>query len=194
MMSQSAINALKQANRYCNRLTLARPTFIRRSSSGYATTEYCYGFAGMVGNTPMIYLDKVSKQTGCTILAKAEFANCGGSVKDRAALYLIKDAEEKELLKPGGTVVEGTAGNTGIGLAHLCNALGYKCVIFMPDTQSVEKIDTLKVLGADVRPVPAVPYDDPNNYNHQAMRYAQSLENAIWTNQVLDDCATCMLG
>ncbi|EDV26655.1 uncharacterized protein TRIADDRAFT_50088 [Trichoplax adhaerens] len=137
----------------------------------------------MVGNTPMIYLEKVSKETGCTILAKAEFANCGGSVKDRAALYLIKDAEERQLLKPGGTVVEGTAGNTGIGLAHLCNALGYKCVIYMPDTQSVEKIDLMRALGADVRPVPAVPYDDPNNYNHQAMRFADSLDNAVWTNQ-----------
>jgi cysteine synthase A len=109
--------------------------------------------------------------------------NPGGSVKDRAALYLIKDAEERGLIRAGGTVIEGTAGNTGIGLAHICNALGYKCIIYMPDTQSQEKIDALRVLGADVYPVPAVPYDDPNNYNHQAMRHAESLPNSIWTNQ-----------
>ncbi|XP_064398039.1 uncharacterized protein LOC135344719 isoform X2 [Halichondria panicea] len=109
--------------------------------------------------------------------------NPGGSVKDRAAQYLIKDALEKGALSPGGTVVEGTAGNTGIGLAHICNALGYKCVIFMPDTQSKEKIDALEVLGADVRPVPAVPFDNPKNYNHQAREYAESLDNAVWTNQ-----------
>ncbi|CAB3989856.1 cysteine synthase 1-like [Paramuricea clavata] len=116
-------------------------------------------------------------------MVKAEFLNPSASVKDRAALYLIKDAEEKGLLEPGGTVVEGTAGNTGIGLAHMCLASGYKCVIYMPDTQSQEKIDMLRVLGADVRPVPAVAYDNPNNYNHQAKRYAESLDNAIWTNQ-----------
>nr|XP_002130299.1 cysteine synthase 1 [Ciona intestinalis] len=141
------------------------------------------GFYGSVGNTPLIKLHGVSKETGCEILAKAEFLNPGGSVKDRAALFLIKDAQEKGLISPGGTIVEGTAGNTGIGLAHICNALGYKCVIYMPDTQSQEKIDMLKVLGADVRPVPAVPFDDSNNYNHQARRYAESLPNAVWTNQ-----------
>jgi cysteine synthase A len=109
--------------------------------------------------------------------------NPGGSVKDRAALFLIKDAEERGQLQAGGTVVEGTAGNTGIGLAHICKALGYLCVIYMPDTQSQEKIDALKVLGADVRPVPVVPFENPDNYNHQARRYAESLENAVWTNQ-----------
>lgn len=119
----------------------------------------------------------------------------GGSVKDRAALYLVRDAEEKGLLQPGGTVVEGTAGNTGIGLAHVCRSKGYKCVIYMPDTQvsdisfgiadmqSQEKIDLLRMLGADVRPVPAVAFDNPQNYNHQAARHAQSIPNAVWTNQ-----------
>ena len=107
----------------------------------------------------------------------------GGSIKDRAALYLVKEAEDKGLISPGGTVVEGTAGNTGIGLAHVCRSKGYKCVIYMPDTQSQEKIDLLRMLGADVRPVPAVAFDNPQNYNHQAKRYADSLENAVWTNQ-----------
>lgn len=107
----------------------------------------------------------------------------GGSIKDRAALFLVKNAEDKGLLQPGGTVVEGTAGNTGIGLAHVCRSKGYKCVIYMPDTQSQEKIDLLRMLGADVRPVPAVAFDNPQNYNHQAKRYADSLENAVWTNQ-----------
>ncbi|XP_062513923.1 uncharacterized protein LOC134189610 isoform X2 [Corticium candelabrum] len=136
-----------------------------------------------VGNTPLIKLDTVSRQTGCEILVKAEFLNPGGSVKDRAALFLIKDAQEQGRIRAGGTVVEGTAGNTGIGLAHMCNALGYKCVIYMPNTQSQEKIDTLKILGADVRPVPAVPYEDPENYNHQAKRFAERTENAVWTDQ-----------
>jgi len=141
------------------------------------------GFYGTVGNTPLIRLSGLSKETGCNILVKAEFLNPGGSVKDRAALYLINDAREKGLIKEGGTIVEGTAGNTGIGLAHICNSLGYKCIIFMPNTQSQEKIDVLKVLGADVRPVPAVPFDNLENYNHQAKRYAESLTNAVWTNQ-----------
>jgi cysteine synthase A len=114
---------------------------------------------------------------------KAEFMNPGGSVKDRAALYIIQDAERKGLLKPGGTVVEGTAGNTGIGLAHMCRARGYKCVIYMPNTQSQGKINHLRLLGAEVHPVPAVPFDDPQNYNHQARRHAEGLENAVWTNQ-----------
>ncbi|XP_065187425.1 uncharacterized protein LOC135818027 [Sycon ciliatum] len=140
------------------------------------------GIVGTVGNTPLIRLPTFSAECGCEILAKAEFLNPGGSVKDRAALYLIQDAERRGL-KPGGTVVEGTAGNTGIGLAHLCNAMGYKCVIYMPNTQSYEKVETLKTLGADVRPVPAVPYDNPDNYNHQAKRFAESLDNAVWTGQ-----------
>ncbi|MEG3436021.1 cysteine synthase A [Pannus brasiliensis CCIBt3594] len=141
------------------------------------------GFVGAVGNTPLIRLDSFSEETGCEILGKAEFLNPGGSVKDRAALYIIQDAEEKGLLKPGGTVVEGTAGNTGIGLAHICNAKGYKCLIVIPDTQSQEKIDLLRTLGAEVRTVPAVPYKDPNNYVRLSGRLASEMENAIWANQ-----------
>ncbi|EGD74171.1 cysteine synthase [Salpingoeca rosetta] len=141
------------------------------------------GFVGAVGKTPLIKLKGPSEATGCNILVKNEAMNPGGSVKDRAALFLIQDAEERGLIKPGGTVVEGTAGNTGIGLAHICNAKGYKCVIYMPDTQSKEKIDTLRTLGADVRPVPAKPFDDPMNYNHQARRFSEELDNAVWTNQ-----------
>ncbi|GLB37133.1 putative cysteine synthase [Lyophyllum shimeji] len=152
-------------------------------SRGYVTATAVNGFTEAVGNTPLIYLKTVSEKTGCKIYGKAEFQNPGGSVKDRAALGLIRGAEEKGLIKPGGTVVEGTAGNTGIGLAHVCRAKGYNCVIYMPDTQSQEKIDLLRMLGADVRPVPAVPYDNPQNYNHQARDYAASIDNAIWTDQ-----------
>jgi cysteine synthase A len=141
------------------------------------------GFVGTIGNTPLIRLNSFSEQTGCEILGKAEFLNPGGSVKDRAALYIIKEAEEKGLLKPGGTVVEGTAGNTGIGLAHICNARGYKCLIIIPETQSQEKMDALRVLGAEVRPVPAVPYKDPNNYVKLSGRVAAEMDNAIWANQ-----------
>ncbi|AFZ33763.1 Cysteine synthase [Stanieria cyanosphaera PCC 7437] len=141
------------------------------------------GFVGTVGNTPLIRLNSFSEATGCEILGKAEFLNPGGSVKDRAALYIIEDAEQKELLKPGGTVVEGTAGNTGIGLAHICNAKGYKCLIIIPETQSQEKIDTLRTLGAEVRTVPAVPYKNPNNYVKLSGRLAAEMDNAIWANQ-----------
>ncbi len=141
------------------------------------------GFIGTVGNTPLIRLNSFSDETGCEILGKAEFLNPGGSVKDRAALYIIEDAERQGLLKPGGTVVEGTAGNTGIGLAHICNAKGYKCKIVIPDTQSQEKIDALKTLGAEVMTVPAVPYRDPNNYVKLSGRLAAEMENAIWANQ-----------
>jgi cysteine synthase len=141
------------------------------------------GFVGTVGNTPLIKLNSFSEQTGCEILAKAEYLNPGGSVKDRAALYIIEDAEKRGILKPGGTVVEGTAGNTGIGLAHICNAKGYKCLIIIPDTQSQEKMDALRALGAEVRPVPAVPYKDPNNYVRLSGRIAAEMENAIWANQ-----------
>ncbi|WP_267384052.1 cysteine synthase A [Cyanobacterium sp. uoEpiScrs1] len=141
------------------------------------------GFVGTVGNTPLIRLKSFSEETGCDILGKAEFLNPGGSVKDRAALYIIKSAEEEGLLKPGGTVVEGTAGNTGIGLAHICNAKGYKCLIVIPETQSREKINLLRTLGAEVKTVPAVPYRDPNNYIKVSGRLAQELNNAIWANQ-----------
>ena len=141
------------------------------------------GFVNAVGNTPLIRLNSFSDETGCEILGKAEFLNPGGSVKDRAALFMIEDAEAKGLLKPGGTVVEGTAGNTGIGLAHICNAKGYKCLIVIPDTQSQEKMDALRVLGAEVRAVPAVPYKDPNNYVKLSGRLAAETENAVWANQ-----------
>jgi len=141
------------------------------------------GFVGTVGNTPLIRLNSFSEETGCEILGKAEFLNPGGSVKDRAALFIIKDAEERGILKPGGTVVEGTAGNTGIGLAHICNAKGYKCLIIIPETQSQEKMDMLRTLGAEVRPVPAVPYRDPNNYVKLSARIAEETPNAVWANQ-----------
>lgn len=141
------------------------------------------GFVAAIGNTPLIRLNSFSEETGCEILGKAEFLNPGGSVKDRAALYIIQDAEEKGLLKPGGTVVEGTAGNTGIGLAHICNAKGYRCLIIIPETQSQEKIDLLRTLGAEVRTVPAVPYRDPGNYVRVSGRLAAEMENAIWANQ-----------
>jgi cysteine synthase len=141
------------------------------------------GFVGTIGNTPLIRLNSFSEETGCEILGKAEFLNPGGSVKDRAALYIIQQAEKEGILKPGGTVVEGTAGNTGIGLAHICNAKGYKCVIVIPETQSQEKMDTLRMLGAQVRPVPAVPYKDPNNYVKLSGRIASEMDNAIWANQ-----------
>lgn len=142
-----------------------------------------HGFVGTVGNTPLIRLNSFSEETGCEILGKAEFLNPGGSVKDRAALYIIQDAEQQGLLKPGGTVVEGTAGNTGIGLAHICNAKGYRCLIIIPETQSQEKMDMLRTLGAEVRPVPAVPYKDPNNYVKLSGRLAADMDNAIWANQ-----------
>ncbi|CZS97587.1 hypothetical protein WAI453_008721 [Rhynchosporium graminicola] len=141
------------------------------------------GLTGAIGNTPLIRLNHISDATGCEVLGKAEFMNPGGSIKDRAALYVVKDAEEKGLLKPGGTVVEGTAGNTGIGLAHVCRDKGYKLVIYMPNTQSQGKIDLLRLLGAEVYPVPAVAFENPENYNHQAKRHADRLNNAVWTNQ-----------
>src|SRR5438094_1299794 len=146
------------------------------------------GFIDTVGNTPLIKLRRASEITGCTILGKAEFLNPGGSVKDRAALYIIKDAEERGLLKPGGVIVEGTAGNTGIGLALVGNARGYRTVIVLPETQSQEKKDMLRLCGADLRLVPAVPYANPMNY----VRYSGSLaeeiaagepNGAIWANQ-----------
>src|SRR5438477_1249235 len=137
------------------------------------------GFTGAVGNTPLIRLARFSEETGCEILGKAEFLNPGGSVKDRAALYIIQDAERRGALKPGGTVVEGTAGNTGIGLAHICSARGYRCVIIIPETQSPEKMALLRALGAEVRPVPAVPYANPDNYVKLAGRVAAEMPNAI---------------
>src|SRR6202795_2798708 len=133
------------------------------------------GFVGSVGNTPLIKLRRASEETGCTILGKAEFLTPGGSVKDRAALAIIKDAEEKGLLRPGGVIVEGTAGNTGIGLALVGNARGYRTVIVIPETQSQEKKDALRACGAVLYEVAAVPYRDPNNYIHVSERLAKEL-------------------
>ncbi len=146
------------------------------------------GFIDTIGRTPMIRLRRASEATGCTILGKAEFLNPGGSVKDRAALFIVLDAEERGTLKPGGVIVEGTAGNTGIGLALVGNARGYRTVIVIPETQSQEKKDTLRLCGADVREVPAVPYKDPGNYVHVSERLAAELNEsepngAIWAQQ-----------
>ncbi len=141
------------------------------------------GFTDAVGNTPLIRLRRLSEETGCEILGKAEFMNPGGSVKDRAAKWIVLDAEGRGVLKPGGTVVEGTAGNTGIGIAHICNARGYRCVIVMPDNQAPEKYQIIEALGAELRKVPPVPYSNPNQYQKVAMRLAAELPNAVWANQ-----------
>ncbi len=146
------------------------------------------GFLGTIGKTPLIRLNRVSDETGCEILGKAEFLNPGGSVKDRAALFIVRDAEERGLLKPGGVIVEGTAGNTGIGLALVGNARGYRSVIVIPDTQSQEKKDMLRLCGAELIEVPAVPYSDPDNYVKYSGRLAEELNakepnGAIWANQ-----------
>jgi len=146
------------------------------------------GFIETIGNTPLIRLRRASEDTGCEILGKAEFLNPGGSIKDRAALAIVRDAEAKGLLKPGGVIVEGTAGNTGIGLALVGNALGYRSVIVIPETQSQEKKDMLRLCGADLREVPAVPYKNPENYVHVSERIAKGLaetesNGAIWANQ-----------
>jgi cysteine synthase A len=141
-----------------------------------------------IGNTPLIRLKRASEETGCTILGKAEFLNPGQSVKDRAALYIIRDAEKKGLIRPGGIIVEGTAGNTGIGLAMVAKTLGYRVVIVIPETQSQEKKDAIRLLGAELVEVPAVPYKNPNNYVKLSGRLAEQLaksdpNGAIWANQ-----------
>ncbi|MCP5179226.1 MAG: cysteine synthase A [Pseudomonadales bacterium] len=141
------------------------------------------GFAGVIGNTPLIRMETLSRETGCEILGKAEFMNPGGSVKDRAAAWIVREHERSGALKAGGTVVEGTAGNTGIGLVHVCNARGYRTVIYMPDNQSREKVDLLRTLGAEVRVVKTVPYADEMNYQKQAGRYAASIPGGVWANQ-----------
>jgi cysteine synthase A len=146
------------------------------------------GFLDSIGNTPLIRLRRASEETGCDIYGKAEFLNPGGSVKDRAALAIIEDAESRGLIRPGGTIVEGTAGNTGIGLALVGNARGYRTVIVMPETQSQEKKDFIKLIGAELRLVPAVPYANPGNYVHVSDRLAKELaasepNGAIWANQ-----------
>ncbi len=142
----------------------------------------CNSVIDAIGNTPLIKLRKASELTGCTILGKAEFMNPGQSVKDRAALFIIKDAIAKGQLKPGGTIVEGTAGNTGIGLAVVANAMGFKTVIVIPETQAQEKKDALRQLGAQLIEVPAVPYKNPNNYVKYSGRLAKAL-GGVWANQ-----------
>ena len=142
------------------------------------------GFAETVGNTPLIRLREISEETGCEILGKAEFLNPGSSVKDRAALFIIKDAEERGALEPGGLIVEGTAGNTGIGLALCGNARGYRTLIVIPETQSQEKKDMLRLCGVELKEVPAVPHKDSNNYVHVAERLAQEMAKTE-TNGVL---------
>jgi cysteine synthase len=154
----------------------------------FAIMQICNGIIEAIGNTPLIRLDRVSAATGCDILGKAEFMNPGQSVKDRAALFIIQDAIKKGLLRPGGVIVEGTAGNTGIGLAMVGNALGFRSVIVIPETQSQEKKDTLRLCGAELIEVPAVPYSNPNNYVKVSGRLAAQLaktekSGAIWANQ-----------
>ncbi|WP_262695419.1 cysteine synthase A [Kordiimonas aquimaris] len=146
------------------------------------------GAIAAIGNTPLIKLKYASELTGCTILGKAEYANPGGSLKDRPALNIIEDAEKKGLLEPGGLIVEGTAGNTGIGLTVVANAKGYRTLIVMPETQAKEKIDTLRVMGAGLKLVPAAPYSNPNNFQHVARRLSEELASSeqhgvIWANQ-----------
>ena len=152
------------------------------AGSGAALTGVADGLAGAIGNTPLIRLRRASEATGCTILGKAEFMNPGGSVKDRAGLAIILDAEERGVLKPGGAIVEGTAGNTGIGITLVANARGYRSIVVMPETQSQEKIDVLRMIGADLRLVPAKPFRDPGNYVHVARRLADEL-GAVYANQ-----------
>ncbi len=137
----------------------------------------------LIGNTPLVRLKGPSEAAGCDIYGKCEFMNPGASVKDRAALFIVRDAEEKGLLEPGGIIVEGTAGNTGIGLALVANALGYRTIIVMPETQSREKMDTLRALGAELVTVPAAPYANPGHFVHTSRRIAEETQGAIWANQ-----------
>lgn len=141
------------------------------------------GFSGAVGNTPLVELPELSRRLGRRVLGKAEFLNPGGSVKDRAARGIVDDAETRGVLRPGGTIVEGTAGNTGIALALVANERRYKSVIVVPDDQSPEKIELLRAYGSDVRVIPAVPFTDPENYYHVARRIAEDLPGAFWANQ-----------
>lgn len=137
----------------------------------------------LIGNTPLVRLEGPSRAAGCDIFGKCEFLNPGASVKDRAALGIVRDAEARGELAPGGCVVEGTAGNTGIGLALVCNALGYRCIIVMPDNQSREKMDTLRALGAELVTVPPTKYADCNHFVHTSRRLAEETRGAVWSNQ-----------
>ena len=163
-------------------------TALLKKSQDIMALYYKDSIMDAIGNTPLIKLKRASEETGCTILGKAEFMNPGQSVKDRAALFIINDAIKAGKLKPGGTIVEGTAGNTGIGLTLLANAMGFKSVIVIPDTQSQEKKDMLRLCGAELIEVPALPYSNPNNYIHYSERLAEKLNEteetgAIWANQ-----------
>jgi cysteine synthase len=142
----------------------------------------------LIGNTPLVLLKGPSEAAGCEIWGKCEFANPGASVKDRAALWIVRDAEARGALLPGGTIVEGTAGNTGIGLALVANALGYQTIIVMPETQSREKMDTLRALGAELVLVPAAPFSNPGHFVHTSRRLAEETPGAVWANQ-FDNCA-----
>ena len=155
----------------------ARARYLRCTMSTVPTT------LALIGNTPLVRLRGPSAECGAEIFAKCEFANPGASVKDRAALGIVEDAEERGLIKTGGTIVEGTAGNTGIGLALVANAKGYRTIIVMPETQSREKMDTLRALGAELITVPAAPYSSPCHFVHQSRRIAEETPNAIWANQ-----------
>ncbi|WAR18382.1 CYSK-like protein [Mya arenaria] len=165
--TSNAFGSVNLLNKAANKVTLWPECSRTFTSNADKDMPIRNGIVGMIGRTPLVRLNKISDETGCEILAKAEFCNGGGSVKDRAAYFLIKDALNKGQLGRGGTVVEGTAGNTGIGLAHMCLAMGFKSVIYMPDNQSQEKIDMLRTLGAEVRPCPVKPWTDDMNYNHQ---------------------------
>ncbi len=169
-------------------LVSALPVAYFLPAGNLTTMQFSNGIIEAIGNTPLIKLKRVSEATGCTILGKAEFMNPGQSVKDRAALFIIADAVKKGELRPGGVIVEGTAGNTGIGLALVGNAMGFRSVIVIPETQSQEKKDTLRLCGAELIEVPAVPYSNPNNYvkvsGRLAARLAKTENNgAIWANQ-----------
>ena len=169
-------------------LPVYRPPGEARAKKSEHVMDVRSGFIDSIGNTPLIKLIAASKATGCDIYGKAEFLNPGGSVKDRAALAIIEDAEKRGQLKPGGVIVEGTAGNTGIGIALVANARGYRSVIVMPETQSQEKKDMLRLCGADLRLVPAVPYANPGNYVRYSGKLAEELaatepNGAIWANQ-----------
>src|SRR5690606_8000531 len=154
-----------------------------RGGLGLGTMTVHSNTLSLIGNTPLVRLAGPSKASGAEIYAKCEFTNPGASVKDRAALYIIEDAETKGQLAPGGTIVEGTAGNTGIGIALVANAKGYKSIIVMPETQSREKMDTLRALGAHLVTVPAAPFSNPGHFVHTSRRLAEERPNAVWANQ-----------
>ncbi len=153
------------------------PSFARMTPAAVSNT------LDLIGNTPLVLLKGPSEEAGCEIWGKCEFANPGASVKDRTALWIVRDAEANGTLKPGGTIVEGTAGNTGIGIALVANALGYKTIIVMPETQSREKMDTLRALGAELVLVPAAPYSNPGHFVHTSRRLAAETPGAVWANQ-----------